>query len=81
MTCQNRSLDPQSLETEFKATYRAVLDGAIASQMTLNDIALRLYTSDLRLEVLNTKAEELDREVAELKARAKTLARRLGQKS
>ena len=75
-----RSLDPQSLKAEFKTTYLAMLEGAIASGSFLPDIAMRLYTSDIRLEVLNTKAEELEHEIVELKARQKVLAKKLGQR-
>lgn len=76
-----RNLDPEQLANEFKRIYRIMLDGGIVSGSFLPDIALTLCTSDLRIEVLNEKADGLDREVAELKARAKTLGKRLGQKS
>lgn len=74
-----RSLDPKQLEENFKSLYRAMLNGVLGSPVSLNDIGMLLYTSGLRVEVLSTKAEELQKEIADLRARLKQVSRKLGR--
>jgi hypothetical protein len=74
-------LEPGKIEADFKAAYTSMLNGAAADVFGQTALAGLLITRELRKECLNEKAAELNKELAELKARSKALAKKLGQKA
>jgi DNA repair exonuclease SbcCD ATPase subunit len=75
------SLDITKIEADFRHLYRATLNGAVADPFPQMQLAALLVTRELRKEVLNELAEALNGELADLKARSKVLAKKLGMRS
>jgi hypothetical protein len=75
------SLDVERLNADFRDFYRAILEGALVNRMALVFQAGAIATRDLRLEVIGQLETKLQAELAELKARSKVVAKKLGQKS
>jgi hypothetical protein len=75
------SLDITKIEADFRQLYRATLNGAVGDPFAQMQLAGLSITAPLRKGVLTQLATELETGLAELKARLKVLAKKLGQKS
>jgi hypothetical protein len=75
------SLEPAALEAQFKDLYGKLLRGWTGSFEHLNQIACIVATREWRIDALKDRANELEKELSDLKARSKVLAKKLGQKS
>jgi hypothetical protein len=75
-----RSLDVEKLAEDWKATYRSILGGGRIFPETLTELAMTMYTADLRREVLTKLADALEVELAELRKRNRQLCKQLGVK-
>jgi DNA repair exonuclease SbcCD ATPase subunit len=81
ITNELRALDSAKIEADFKAMYKNVWQGAMVDPFAQMQLAGLLVTAPLRKEVLNSLAEELQTQLADMKARHKALSRKLGQRS
>jgi len=72
-----QELEPEKIEADFKRHYKATLNGSAADPFAQTALAGLLVTRQLRKECLNEKAEDLNKKLAELKARSKALAKKL----
>jgi len=72
-------LDPAKLNQEFKRHLRAVIDGGITDPFAQVQMAAVIVTADLRREVLNEKAGELEAQLVALRKRNKELSKKLGR--
>jgi hypothetical protein len=73
-------LDPAKLRDDFKRHYKAILNGAISHPLAETELVTVIVTADLRKEVLEEKAGELEAQLVELRKRNKELGKRLGRK-
>src|SRR6516162_1788316 len=69
-------LDPAKLNEAFKRHFRAVIDGAITDPFAQVQMAAVIVTADLRREVLNEKAGELEAQLVALRKRNKELSKK-----
>jgi hypothetical protein len=69
------------MKAEFKTRYAGLLNGDMAQGGFIDILAVRLYTVDLRREVLAELQAELSAEASRLEARKKQLSKRLGAKA
>lgn len=72
-----RELDTDALARQYKDIYKAGLKGAITDRFALVFAAESIITANLRKEVLNELAAELQSEMSEAKRRFKALERKL----
>jgi hypothetical protein len=72
-------LEIEKIEADFKQHYKAMLNGWTVDPFTQTTLAGLLVTCELRKECLNENAEALNKDLGELKARSKLLAKQLGQ--
>jgi hypothetical protein len=72
-----KELDPVELREEFKHHFRAVIDGGITDPFAQVQMAAIIVTADLRREVLEEKASDLEAKLVELRRRNKELAKKL----
>jgi hypothetical protein len=75
----NARAELDSVETTFKATYRQILDGAIADPFALSFQASMITTANLRREVLSGLESELQDELKKLNERNAKVAKQLSQ--
>ena len=76
-----RELEPEVLEKGYKDTFRSMLNGALVDGFALVFAAETIVTSGLRRAVINEEKAKLEHELYEVKARSKTLAKKLGMKA
>ena len=72
-------LEPAKLNEEFKRHFRAVIDGGITDPFAQVQMAAVIVAADLRREVLNEKAGELEAQLVALRKRNKELSNKLGR--
>jgi hypothetical protein len=72
-------LDPAKLDQEFKRHFRAVIDGGITDPFAQVQMAAVIVRADLRREVFNEKAGELEARLVALRKRNKELSKKLGR--
>ena len=72
-------LDPAKLNEAFKRHFRAVIDGGITDLFAQVQMAAVIVTTDLRREVFNEKAGELEAQLIALRKRNKDLSKKLGR--
>ena len=72
-------LNSAKLNEEFKRHFRAIIDGGIADPFAQMQMAAVIVTADLRREVLNEKAGELETQLVSLRKRNKELSKKLGR--
>ena len=78
---QLKCLDDNSLREEYKDWFREVLgSGSAVSPLVYATKAAILVGADLRREVLNEKANELEAQLVEYRKRNKELGKQLGKK-
>jgi hypothetical protein len=81
LQAERATLDLDKLNTAFAEHYRALLSGRTQDRMVLDFCAATIASRDLRLSIIAELEGGLTKELSELKARSKALAKKLGRKS
>jgi hypothetical protein len=81
LKAEREKLDLSKLNADFSDHYKKLLAGATQDNLVLALHAGVIATRELRLEVIGQLERDLEKELAELRAKSKTLARKLGQKA